>query len=293
VRPKDVAEQAGWSRTMRHIKEWTAGLRYAFEAAKEGMEWLTKLGITKKVPGDPLAWEWASKQVQESMRVPKWLEYGEWVRELVFSDTEAGGYLKRYLVEQGSVCRVSQRSKKGKKSLDVEEAGKRSVCQWLLWTFLPAKGWSGLDGLYGRVPKVCNLQAAVLDCITKGKVYGEEYDRDRDGTTVYRLEEEGKLGVPLERDCGGVLPSAFKGTLKAYMTLHLYITRAERARVLGVEVAEPEAQTDGGGGGYCAGNRRDDGLQHCGPWDGVQGSQQGSTPERIGELVDDGLGGME
>jgi hypothetical protein len=101
------------------------------------MEWLTKLGITKKVPGNPLAWEWASKAVQDAMRVPKWMEYEEWVRELVFSDTEAGGYLKRYLVEQGSVCRALQRSKKGKKSVDVEEAGKRSICQWLLWTLPP------------------------------------------------------------------------------------------------------------------------------------------------------------
>jgi hypothetical protein len=247
VRPKDVAEQAGWLQTTRHIKEWTAGLGYAFEAAKEGMEWLTKLGITKKVPGNPLAWEWALKAVQEAMRVPKWLEYREWVRELVFSDTEAGGYLKRYLVEQGSVCRASQRSKKGKKSLDVEEAGKRSVCQWLLWTFPTAKGWNCLPGLYGRVPKVCDLRATVLDCITKGKVYGEEYDRDRDGTTVYSLQEECKLGVPLERDCGGVLPRAFKGTLKGYMTSHPYITRTVRARALGVEVAEPEAQAEGGG----------------------------------------------
>jgi hypothetical protein len=80
---------------------------YAFETAKEGMEWLTKLGITRKVPGSPLAWEWASRAVQDAMRVPKWMEYGEWVRELVFLDTEAGGSLKRYLVEQGSVCRTS------------------------------------------------------------------------------------------------------------------------------------------------------------------------------------------
>jgi hypothetical protein len=111
-----VVEQTGWSRTTRHIKEWTAGLGYAFEAAKEGMEWLTKLRMTKKVPGNPLAWEWASKAVQDAMRVPEWMEYGEWVRELVFSDTEAGGYLKRYLVEQGSVCRASQRSKKGRRA---------------------------------------------------------------------------------------------------------------------------------------------------------------------------------
>jgi hypothetical protein len=205
VRPKAAAEHAGWSRTTRGIKEWTAGVGYAFETAKEGMEWLTKLGITKKVPGSPLAWEWASRAVQDAMRVPQWMEYGEWVRELVFLDTEAGGSLKRYLVEQGSVCRASQRSKKGKKSPDVVEAGKRSVCQWLLWTFPPAKGWNGLDGLYGRVPSICNLWATVLDCITKGLVFGDKYDRERDGTTVYSLQEECKLGVPLERNCGGVL----------------------------------------------------------------------------------------
>jgi hypothetical protein len=202
VRPKAATEQAGWSRTTRGIKEWTAGVGYAFETAKEGMEWLTKLGITKKVPGSPLAWEWASRVVQDAMRVPKWMEYGEWVRELIFLDSEAGGSLKRYLVKQGSVCWASQRSKKGKKSLDVVEAGKRSVCQWLLWTFPPAKGWNGLDGLYGRVPSICNLWATVLDCITKVLVFGDEYDRERDGTTVYSLQEECKLGVPLERAVG-------------------------------------------------------------------------------------------
>jgi hypothetical protein len=216
--------------------------------AKEGMEWLTKLGITKKVPGSPLTWEWASRAVQDAMRVPKWMEYGEWVRELVFSNIEAGGSLKRYLVEQGSICRASQRSKKGKKSLDVVEAGKRSVCQWLLWTFSPAKGWNGLDGLYGRIPSICNLRATVLDCITKGLVFGDKYDGERDGTTVYSLQEECKLGVPLERDCGGVLLSAFKTTLKGYMTSQPYISRAVRARALGVEVAEPEAPAEKEGG---------------------------------------------
>jgi hypothetical protein len=249
VRPKGKVEHAGWSRTTRGIKEWTAGLGYAFEATKEGMEWLTKLGITKKMSGNPLAWEWPSKAVQDAMRVPKWMEYGEWVKELVFSDTEAGGYLKRYLVEQGSNCRASQMSKKGKKSMDVEEAGKRSVCQWLLWTFPPAKGWNGLDGLYGRVPSVCDLRAKVLDCITKGLVFGDKYDRERDGIIVYSLQELCKLGVPLAWDCGGVLPSTFKNTLKGYMTLHPYIMRTVCARVLGVQVAEPEAQAEGAGGG--------------------------------------------
>jgi hypothetical protein len=80
-------------------------------------------------------------------------------------------------------------------------------------------------------------------------VFGDEYDRERDGTTVYSLQEECKLGVPLERDCGGVLPSAFKSTLKGYMTSHPYITRTVRARALGVQVAEPEAQGEGAGGG--------------------------------------------
>jgi hypothetical protein len=131
----------------------------------------------------------------------------------------------------------------------VVEAGKRSVCQWLLWTFPPAKGWKGLDGLYGRVPSICNFWSTVLDCITKGLVFRDEYDRERDGTTVYSLQEECKLGVPLERDCGGVLPSAFKTTLKGYMTLHPYISRAVRARALGVEVAEPEAPGEKEGGG--------------------------------------------
>jgi hypothetical protein len=55
--------------------------------------------------------------------------------------------------------------------------------------------------------------------------------------------------VPLERDCGGVLPSAFKSTLKGYMTSHPYILRAVRARALGVEVAEPEAPGEKEGGG--------------------------------------------
>jgi hypothetical protein len=94
VRPKAAAEQAGWSRTTRGIKEWTAGVGYAFEAAKEGMEWLTKLGITKKVPGSPLAWEWALKAVQDAMRVPKWMEYAEWIRELVFRTRRRGGPLR-------------------------------------------------------------------------------------------------------------------------------------------------------------------------------------------------------
>jgi hypothetical protein len=133
--------------------------------------------------------------------------------------------------------------------LDVVEAGKRSVCQWLLWTFPPAKGWNGLDGLYGRVPSICNLRATVLDCITKGLVFGDEYKRERDGTTVYSLQEECKLGVPLERDCGGVLPSAFNTTLKGYMTSHPYILRAMRARALGVEVAKPQALGEKEGGG--------------------------------------------
>jgi hypothetical protein len=177
------------------------------------------------------------------------MEYGEWVRELVFLNTKAGGSLKRYLVEQGSVCRASQRSNKWKKSLDVVEVGKRSVFQWLLWTFPPSKEWNGLDGLYGRVPLICNLRATVLDCITKGLVFGDEYDRERDGTTVYNLQEECKLGVPLERDCEGVLPSAIKSTLKGYMTSHPYISRAVRARVLGVEVVEPVAPGEKEGGG--------------------------------------------
>jgi hypothetical protein len=80
-------------------------------------------------------------------------------------------------------------------------------------------------------------------------VFGDRNDRERDGTTMYSLQEECKLGAPLERDCGGVLPSAFKTTLKGYMTLHPYISRAVRARALGVEVAEPEAPGEKDGGG--------------------------------------------
>jgi hypothetical protein len=64
-----------------------------------------------------------------------------------------------------------------------------------------------------------------------------------------------------------VLPSAFKTTLKGYMTSHPYISRAVRARALGVEVAEPEAPGEKEGGGCCACNKRDNDLQNCGPWE--------------------------
>ena len=245
---KELAEAAGWARSTRDIKQWAAGLGFAFEAMQEGMEYLRTLGVLKSVAGDPLAWGWASKEMLDAFRVTKFMEYPKWVRELALSDTEAGGHLKRYLVEQGSVCRASGKRKKGQKSMDVEEAGRRSVCQWLLWTFPPSEGWSDLKGLYGNVPAVKGLRSEILQSITEGPVYGQQYDQERATTTAYNLDDERKLGLPLERDCAGLLPSAFTAKLKPFMKDHPYITRKQRADVLKVTIVEPAKESGDGAG---------------------------------------------
>jgi hypothetical protein len=248
VRTKTLAEAAGWARSTRLIREWAPGLGFAFEAMQEGMEYLRTLGVVKSASGDPLAWEFADKEMLERFRVSKFMEYPKWMRELVFSDTEPEGHLKRYLVEQGSVCRVAGKKKKGEKSRDVEEAGKRSVCQWLLWVFPPSPGWADLKGLYGNVPTAQGLQSKILQCISEGPVYGPKYDQERATTTAYKLDDERKLGLPLERDCGGLLPSAFKTSMRLFMKSHPYITRGERAEAMKVPIAEPDEGSGVGAG---------------------------------------------
>jgi hypothetical protein len=62
---------------------------------------------------------------------------------------------------------------------DVEEAGRRSVCQYLLWLFSPADDWADLQSLYGNVPVVGGLRGRVLEEISKERSSARNGMRNR------------------------------------------------------------------------------------------------------------------
>jgi hypothetical protein len=104
------------------------------------------------------------------------------------------------------------------------QAGMRTVIWWLQWCFGLPKTYKTLEALLGNIPAVELPRGKVLMNLEDGKVYGGVYERDDMEKKGWDVDEECKLGAPMERDCWGRIPSAFANALKA----HRYVPRSER-----------------------------------------------------------------
>eukprot|EP00243_Klebsormidium_subtile_P008186 TRINITY_DN3804_c0_g3_i1.p1 TRINITY_DN3804_c0_g3~~TRINITY_DN3804_c0_g3_i1.p1 ORF type:complete len:518 (+),score=177.01 TRINITY_DN3804_c0_g3_i1:1497-3050(+) len=238
VKKTAQAEEEGFGRSLEKLRAMCKGLGYAYEVMGEGLQWLRRLKILKDEPlskeGNPdISWNFASLDAKEMFRVKKSVEYPDWMMTLAFSKTKKGAHLARYMFGQGQECR-EKASAKTKKSKDVEEAGKRSVCQYLQWLFPPPEGWKDVQGLYAGVPEKLDLRKNVLEAIATGAVFGAKWEVESAPGTVYNLEDEKKLGVPLERDCGGEVPEALIELGKERK--RVYITRQVRALKMNVQI---------------------------------------------------------
>jgi hypothetical protein len=100
----------------------------------------------------------------------------------------------------------------------------RSVIWWLQWCFGLPKTYKTLKALLGNIPAAGLLRVKVLMNLEDGKVYGGVYERDDMEKKGWDVDDECKLGAPMERDCWGRIPSAFANALKA----HRYVPRFER-----------------------------------------------------------------
>jgi hypothetical protein len=100
----------------------------------------------------------------------------------------------------------------------------RTVIWWLQWCVGLPKTYKTLKAMLGNIPAAGLLRGKVLMNLEDGKVYGGVYERDDMEKKGWDVDDECKLGAPMERDCWGRIPSAFANALKA----HQYVPRSER-----------------------------------------------------------------
>jgi hypothetical protein len=111
------------------------------------------------------------------------------------------------LAAQGEVClkRAGALDQLGK---DVDEAGTRSVIQWLLWLFGLPESYRNIKELVLQLPQW--VRPRVIKALEDQSRFGKEYDFKEKSKSVYVLKDECKMGVPIERDCSGLIPGIFK-----------------------------------------------------------------------------------
>jgi hypothetical protein len=142
----------------------------------------------------------------------------------------------------GEVCRkrAGALDQLGK---DVDEAGTRSVIQWLLWLFgLPESYRNMKAQLVLQLPQW--VRPRVIKALKDQSCFGKEYDFKEESKSVYVLKDECKMGVPIERDCGGLIPGIFK-EWEEKSSQYRQVPQQERARKLGITVAKEEILEEG------------------------------------------------
>jgi hypothetical protein len=169
------------------------------------------------------------------------ITYPSWMKRLAFAKVEKGQWKRRYLAAQGEVCRKRGNAvdELGK---DVEEAGTRSMIQWLLWLFGLPESYKNMKELVSQLPQW--VRPRVIKALEDESCFGKEYDFKEESKSVYVLKDECKMGVPIERDCGGVIPRIFK-EWEEKSSQHRQVPRQERARKLGITVAKEEILKEG------------------------------------------------
>jgi hypothetical protein len=144
------------------------------------------------------------------------------MKELAMSKESKGNHVNRVFYDQTQECRKKGDWKTGGK--DTYQAGMRTVIWWLQWCFGLRKTYRTLKTLLRNIPAAGLLRAEVLMNFEDGKVYGGVYERGDMEKKEWDVDDECKLGAPMERDCRGVIPSAFANALKA----HRYVPRSKR-----------------------------------------------------------------
>jgi hypothetical protein len=151
------------------------------------------------------------------------------MKRVAFAKVEKGQWKRRYLAAQGEVYRkrVGALDQLGK---DVGEAGARSVIQWLLWLFGLPESYRNMKELVSQLPQW--VRPRVIKALEHQFCFGKEYDFKEESKSVYVLKDECKMGVPIKRDCGGLIPGIFK-EWEEKSSQHRQVPRQERARKAG------------------------------------------------------------
>jgi hypothetical protein len=88
------------------------------------------------------------------------------------------------------------------------------------------------------------VRPRVIKALEDQSCFRKEYDFKEESKSVYVLKDECKMGVPIERDCGGLIPGIFK-EWEEKSSHHKQVPRQERARKLGITVAKEEILEEG------------------------------------------------
>jgi hypothetical protein len=126
--------------------------------------------------------------------------------------------------------------------IDVAEAGLRSVIQWLLWLFGLPESYKSTKELVSQLLQW--VRQRVIKALEDQACFGKMYDFKEESKSVYVLSDECKMGVPIERDCGGVIPGIFK-QWEDKGSKHRQVPRQERAKMLGIRVEKEEILEEG------------------------------------------------
>jgi hypothetical protein len=220
-------EAMGWPRSGKPLGMAIKAVGYCFDVMCEGVKILREWGVFKpanKIKGRvDLHVEWATEEAMGAFgRVGGFLQYTRWMKELAMSEESKGNHVNRVFYDQAQVCRKKGDWKTGGK--DTYQAGLRKVIWWLQWCFGFPPVYTTVKQLVGNIPDAKLLRGKVQMALKDTLVYGGVHEREDMEKMGWNVDDECKLGAPMERDCRGVIPSAFATTLKA----HRYVPRSER-----------------------------------------------------------------
>jgi hypothetical protein len=248
ARKPEEAEADGWMRAGAPARLQLKGVAFAFDVMHEGMKLLRKWEVLKEDKSKDKeknpSLEFVAKGVAQQkafQEVKGLITYPSWMRRLAFAKVEKGQWKRRYLAAQGEVCR-KRGNALDQLGMDVAEAGLRSVIQWLLWLFGLPKSYKSMKELVSQLPPW--VRQKVIKALEDQACFGKLYDFNEESKSVYVLSDECEMGVPIERDCGGMIPGIFK-EWEDKGSQHRQVPRQERAKLLGIRVEKEEILAEG------------------------------------------------
>jgi hypothetical protein len=244
ARKPEEAEADGWMRAGAPARLQLKSVAFAFDVMQEGMKILHNWEVLKEDKSNDNeknhSLKFVAKEAAQQkafQKVKALITYPSWMKRVAFAKVEKGQWRRRReLAAQGEVCRkrAGALDQLGK---DVEEARTRSVIQWLLWLFGLPKSYKNMKELVSQLPQW--VRPRVIKALENQPCFGKEYDFKEESKSVYVLKDECKMGVPIERDCGRLIPGIFK-EWEEKSSQHRQVPRQERARKLGITVAKEE-----------------------------------------------------
>jgi hypothetical protein len=245
ARTPEEAEADGWERGGTAARVQLKSVAFVFDTMQEGMKVLRAWGVLKEDKGKDkennpsLEWNVKGREPMKAFREVRFFTtYPSWMRGLAFDKVGKGQWKSKYLAAQGAECRKRGNALE-QLGLDVKEAGLRSVIQWLVWLFGVPDSYNSTKELVSQIPQWARRR--VIKALEDQACFGKSWDYNQEKTSVYVLQDECKMAVPIERDCRGAMPGIFAEWEKK---AHRQVPRLERARKLGIHVEVNEVAVE-------------------------------------------------